>query len=374
MSGYVFKRIVRRPWLCLMGFLVSGLLCVLLCSLSSYRQGQQANLERVRDSYDLVCVVTDVRGTKSSSLRMNLRYVDFIEDEQAGLGSYAKDLRITKEFYATWPLGSGTMTGMTSERCSSLMDVAQGGAFSAPADFFDRDDFVCLVSQALYDSCADQTIQVQVVDPYGSDIEAAKGEADFQVVGWYSGMSVDLIIPYPSAQKLSGRIRGGRCADSLSFLLKDNNQAEKMLAASLSVFEPADPNSVSHGYAITVHDKQFKATIASLEQNIRRTTRLLPLMAVLSLGAGFLLGLLATRGEMRNYALMRTLGLGRGRLFVDVLLEQMLLPTVAALLTACVMGEHLPACVFLACHMVGCILSVRRPVLAPPTRLLRDQE
>ena len=44
MDGYWIKRMLRRPWLSIVSFIVCGALCLLLCLLIAYRDNQAAYL------------------------------------------------------------------------------------------------------------------------------------------------------------------------------------------------------------------------------------------------------------------------------------------------------------------------------------------
>ena len=94
----------------------------------------------------------------------------------------------------------------------------------------------------------------------------------------------------------------------------------------------------------------------------------------MGLSVGFLLGVLGTRRETRTYALMRTLGVSGFGLFCSVLIEQMLMPVLAALLVGLVLMRPLPALIFIICYLVGCIFAVIRPVTGSPTKLFREHE
>ena len=126
--------------------------------------------------------------------------------------------------------------------------------------------------------------------------------------------------------------------------------------------------------ALKIYDEQYRATVAALEQNIQRTALLVPLILLVSLGVGFLVSVLATRSERRTYALMRTLGMTRGRLFGSILREQLLLPAIAAVLCAVAAGKPLSALSYLISHTIGCCIAVIRSVRVPPTAILREQE
>ena len=98
MDGTLLKRLLRRPWLSLTGFLISGALCLLLCLLVVHLDRQEAHLEEIRGSYEIRVVVSDLRGTKTDRLFLSHRYTDFLKDEQNGLGAYISNLLLTKSF------------------------------------------------------------------------------------------------------------------------------------------------------------------------------------------------------------------------------------------------------------------------------------
>ena len=374
MDGTLIKRLLRRPWLSLTGFLISGALCLLLCLLVVHLDRQEAHLEEIRGSYEIRAVVSDLRGTKTDRLFLSHRYTDFLEDEQNGLGAFIRDLLLTKSFELRATFGVGNAIGVSSERCANPLDPKAGGAWYAEVeDFFKSSERICLVSEVNYQTMAGQELMVNLKDSYA--IEGGSGDFPFTVVGWYKGEGADIYIPYPASQYIAGHLAEAASSDSASFTVKDNTKVDEMLAVASKVFEQVDPSAKQDGsFALTVHDRQYKATIATMEQNIRRTAYLFPLLAMVGLSVGFLLGVLGTRREIRTYALMRTLGVSGFGLFCSVLLEQMFMPVLAALIIGAVLMRPLPALIFLACYLVGCIFAVIRPVTGSPTKLFRDQE
>ena len=374
MEGTILKRLIRRPWLSLTGFLVGGALCLLLCLLTLHLDRQQAHLEEVRNSYEIRAVVSDVRGTKTDRLFMSYRYTDFLRDEQNGLGAYVRDLQLTKSFDMNAPFGTGKAVGVTNERCAAALDPKAGGAWYAETeDFFESSERICLVSEVYYEALAGQDVSLTLTDGYA--IGEGKGEYPFKVVGWYKGEGTNVYLPYPTSQIIAGQLAEAPSTDSACFIVKDNERIDEMLTVAESMFRKVDPGEAQgRAFALTVHDRQYKATIASMEQNIRRTAYLFPLIALMTLCVGFTLGILGTRRETRTYALMRSLGVGRFRLLCSVLAEQMLMPLLAAGVVAAILARPLPALLFAACHFVGCVFSVLRPVTVAPTKLFREQE
>lgn len=377
MDGFSFKRIVRRPWLSALSFVIFAAVCFLLCTLTNYRSAQKDNIEQIRKTYDVRCVVTDLRGTKSSGLGLAPRYWDFIMDEEKGLGSFVKELLLTKCFDGSGDMGTVTVIGVTSPKCVEEMDPALGGDhYSEIEDFFDYNGNVCLVSRDIYEEYKGRQIVLTVSDPMGESMGegAGTGTSTLNVVGWYKGTGL-IVIPYPFSQRLGSRLAGNPSTDSVAFLLNDNDSGERLMEAASPMFSAVDPSSTKQGYfALTVQDEQYRATIASAQQDISRTELLMPLITLLGLGAGFLLGFLATRNETKNYALMRTLGITAGRLTATVLFEQQILPLAACAGVGAAAGQPLPAALIFGCGLVGCTAAVMKQVLTPAARLLKNRE
>lgn len=378
MAGIVFKRIRRRPWLSLTGLVLACALCFALCFLVRYRDGQQQELETMRDSFSVQGIITNARGTKADHLRLHKRYMEYVQDEEKGIGAYIQDLCLTKELYLDWEPWKGLAIGVNSPRAAKALDPEQGGEYySTEADFFESCENWCLVPRSLWETYGGRRVSMQMDNPYKkthnsmSDLYTEKS-FDLTVVGWYKGEESILYLPFRAALELGRSLTDTVSVDSVSFRLKDNAQVDLIREISAKTFVQPDPSRIDPNPGLSILDRQYKAALAEMEQNVAQTERLLPLSAALSLAVGFFMGFLSVRGETRNYALMRTLGLGKGRLACQALLEQLLLPALGALLVGLIMQQALPAFVYFACHALGCMLAVIKPALAKPTKLLRD--
>ncbi len=380
MMTMIFKRMLRRPWLTLAGLVLAAALCFALCFLVRYRDSQAAQLEETRDSYVVRGVITDARGTKSNNLCLNRMFLDFVQDEKKGLWPYITDVRMIKNLESESDLGTGLAIGVTTPETDRRLDASlSGGYYTDKEDFFESKDFCCLVPEDVYEQYKGQQIACRLTNSYTSAGLGSIGdnngtEFKLDVVGWYKGSGADVILSFPAVQRLGGRLTNTISVDAISFALKDNTQADLVREIASKEFIQADPSSLSFRPALTIQDRQYRAALTEMEQNVRRTERLLPVSAFLSLAAGFFMGFLSVRGETKTYALMRTLGVGAVRLTGMVLLEQLLLPAAGALAVGLIMGQLKPALIYFACHAVGCLLAVLRPALAAPTKLLRVQE
>lgn len=385
MDPYLFKRLWRRPWLSLCSLILSAVLCALMCFLSGYQQEQMDKLAETQESFEVLCVVSNVTGTQTSSLRLWSWAEYFVTSDEYDLHNYVKDLRMTKEYEATsFDLGVSQvlLTGVTNERCADRLNPAMGASVTLfEEDFYNSEEPLLLISEELYGMLGgEETFAVFLKDPaINPDIDPdhGRGNVEFRIAGYYSGKGTDLYMPFPAAQAISVQISQKTHTDSIAFLAADNTKLDELSKAASVKFKAVDPlgtDSDGISAALTIHDEQYRSTVAVLKQNIERTAYLLPVILLLSLGVGFLISFLATHGERMTYALMRTLGMTRGRLFASILREQMLLTLLAALTAALITNRFQPALWYLLCHGIGCYIAVIRSVRVAPTAILREQE
>lgn len=418
MNPYTFKRLLRRPWLSLLSLILTGAMCFLLCFLTGYLENQKQELETTRTSFEISCVVTTRDGAQSTGLRMSSKYIGAV-GEESPLYPFIKDLQITKEFEGVIKddlKGAQntkdsfdpkvTVLGTSDERCHDALNTRLGSQVVMLTEdpFYGTADRVCIVSETLYRILTNTrkeelkalewegveiteelenapfTLTVKLTDPKVDPFfepELGKGEVKLTVVGYHLGKGQHVFLPFDASQEIAGEISNRWSCDSITFTAADNLRLEELAMAASEFFGEVVPAGSLYSdppFALTIHDEQYRATLATLEQNIRRTQILLPLLLLLGLGMGFLVSFLATRGEKRSYALMRTQGLTRGKLLMSILVEQTVLPMAAALAIGLGLGNPAPALMYLVCHCVGCVPVAVKAVRMPPTAILREQE
>ena len=359
------------------------LLCVLMGVLFDYREKQEAELNAVTDKAEITCVVTNRRGTQSEGLRIGQSGLYAVTSPDAPLFPYIRAPRIVKDFLFSAPalsLTDAPLFGVTDPRCAEALDPALGGGTSIDASFYERDDMICLLSEERAAMLSEPTFRATVTDPYvdrRAFPELGQGVVDLTVVGTYPGAGDAVYLPFPAAMRLCDTLAMQRTCDAITFTAADNRALAALREAASVHFGTIDPNAGDQAtprLALTVHDEAFTATVAALEQNIKRAQYLLPLLGVLTLFVGALLGFLCTRGERSAYALMRTLGLSKARLLGAVLLEQLSLPLLGCLLTACVFRDLRAAGVTFGLYLCGCVLATLKTVAVPSNHLLKEQE
>ena len=144
-------------------------------------------------------------------------------------------------------------------------------------------------------------------------------------------------------------------ADSGSFVVRDPFQLNALKAQMhdeikfLSVITRAKPRT--DGNALTIMDEAFIRSAETLSRNLALLRGMLPFLAVIVIFIGYLCSYLSLQSRREEYALLRSLGTGRGRSFFLLFGE-----TVFVEAAACILGS-LAAAVFLRSAVRVLVLS-----------------
>lgn len=143
-------------------------------------------------------------------------------------------------------------------------------------------------------------------------------------------------------------------ADSGSFVVKDPFQLNALKAQMydeakfLSVITRAKPRT--DGNALTIMDESFIRSAETLMKNLALLKGMLPFLAAIVIFIGYLCSYLSLQSRQEEYALMRSLGTGRGRSFFLMFGEMAFVEA-----AACFLGS-LAAAVFL--HTAASVLAL----------------
>ena len=377
MNPFSIRRILRAPGKQIVALLVCAFLAAMACYLSAYRQRQTQSLSNAYDSAKVLCVVTDVTGTRSDNLRMGYGAVSAVTDGTFyRLSAYVKEPRITKNLL--WN-DSVPIIAVTCPECADALDPARGGGVTLfDEDFFESDEDVCLISEEAFLALSGGVVSGTVRDPRANEqfVQQASEQVEWTPAGYYHGTGEEIFIPFQTGMRLCNTVSDGGRVDSLSFLANDNTKLDELRDAAADVFGTVDPyaEAWTHSFALTVHDEDLKTTVAAIESNIRRTGFLIPITFALALAAGLLLGFIATRNESNTYALMRSVGMTKRRLLFVALLEQLILPLAVCCIIGMAFRAPLGALAVFLLYALGCTVAVMRAVSVSPTKLLREQE
>lgn len=139
-------------------------------------------------------------------------------------------------------------------------------------------------------------------------------------IGEYEGnwVPADVIFPLDCMRELYHRQGIEFLADSGSFVVKDpfrlNECKEEM--EGIGMLPVASRADFSYdGNALTIMDESFIRSAEALEENLALLRGMLPFVAAIIVLIGYICSYLSIQSRQEEYALLRSLGAGRGRSF-----------------------------------------------------------
>ena len=302
-----------------------------LYSLSVRQEAAMAELEQ---NARIQCVVTSAQGQNSSNLGMISAFVDMLmgmrHERGCYLDEYVRDVRAL----AAMPLQEPAdmeLRRILSFDSDSALSAVEGASIQLQEGWeetvFRTDQRVCLVPEGLEARPGpDGALYVTAAAEDGMPV-------DLQVIGTVSGGPGDVIWCPFYVQRQEG-LSEAFLVESCSFDIGDNARLDECKAAIFETFvEPKLSNTGgSITYGVLVQDETYLATMEEFQANLSLLRILLPVLIALCGGISFFAAYLTTRGRVREFAVMRSLGMKRGRVFLLVFEEYVLLTAAGAVL------------------------------------------
>ena len=302
-----------------------------LYSLSVRQEAAMAELEQ---NARIQCVVTSAQGQNSSNLGMISAFVDMLmgmrHERGCYLDEYVRDVRAL----AAMPLQEPAdmeLRRILSFDSDSALSAVEGASIQLQEGWeetvFRTDQRVCLVPEGLEARPGpDGALYVTAAAEDGAPV-------DLQVIGTVSGGPGDVIWCPFYVQRQEG-LSEAFLVESCSFDIGDNARLDECKAAIFETFvEPKLSNTGgSITYGVLVQDETYLATMEEFQANLSLLRILLPVLIALCGGISFFAAYLTTRGRVREFAVMRSLGMKRGRVFLLVFEEYVLLTAAGAVL------------------------------------------
>jgi hypothetical protein len=398
---YVGRRIWRLKFqamvLIALGLIFSMLLLNLNASLGTQRQKREEALV----SLPILCVVADQRGEKTEDLYITATIFDRFVGEGGPLypfldkvclkADFAFDpdsLKLNQEPVEGLEISSGERSIVAVTRIEAERNLAaeQGAeihflpGFSEEC-FQDTSRYYCLLPQDIYQLIPGGQLSVDII--FDSIPQPMALEYDLEVIGYYLSGGRDIYCNWQVAWDGFARADAVRHTDSLSFILKDNHKLAEFKAVAAEYFVKAGSteHSVFPLYSLAIHDQQFNVTIFALDRNIRLMQVVLPIMNVLAIGIGFVVSYTYIRNRKQEFAIMVSLGTGKGGVFSVVFLEQALLSLLGISLG--MLYWHLNNLISLqdffvgvglfACLMGGAAAAITRVLSIPVMAMLKTE-
>lgn len=325
----------RRCLASVLMILVAAVSTFSAIGLQNLAQRQQNTLARTIADTSISCVITDAKGISGDHLDMFSSYVDRLTGRvgcsDQDLSSYVRDVKAMGEIPITEPSDSKIRKILSLDSDKDL-DPLKGTKINFlegwEDDILQSSQPVCLLS---------------------GDFETHSGEggAEYITVSYFSHAKTEL--------KVVGRITGGPqqviyCpfylsaqndtlsevfkVSSCSFTIRDNTRLEESKQAiyNLKFFTEPKLSNNEDGIqmGVLIQDDTFLKTVEELNANLSTLHKILPILMILCTCIGFFSSFMATRGRIKEFAVMRCIGIGKWKIFILVLGELLQLSVLGA--------------------------------------------
>ncbi len=393
------RNAVRQRYKAILSMLV-GLAVVLLLNIyTGYMDSMQRQLRDLPGAVPVTATVSNLNGSLDAGLAIPEKTVERIQN-----CPYVKDAVFTVQLY----LGFGTFTmddyegklnqfaaGTNSvQGIRGLKEEEIAWMDGTDRDFFGSDRRECVVDQMVLEENGLQVGDVVTLTifyyRYGDYHEIFFEPLtiqEYQITGcmdmaeYLGSMPVpSVLLPFQTVRKEFREAGLPFTADSASFAVKDPFQLDAFKqdmkeAGLLPVAATAEYRY--DGNALTVRDSMFIQVSERLQESLELMQAGLPLVLAIVAVIGYITAYLLIQSRRGEYAVMRSLGLGKGQCFGVMFLE-----TAMIQLCACILGSILAlagmetqpqaagwaAVIFLSCYLSGTVVSVwhmgRRSVMA----------
>ncbi len=275
------------------------------------------------------CVVTNARGTDSGNLQMLSAFVEMLEGKRRERGCYLDDYVTNVRAKATvsleYPKGAALRRILSIDSDPALHQV-EGAVVTFAEGWTEAalrgKEQVCLVSSDLQTQGDSITIS-----------ESEEQKIDLHIIGTVAGGPGNTIycpyfMPYTQGESVAFMTQ------SCSFDIRDNARLEETKEELYQWFvEPKFSNQMDGlTFGVLVQDEIYQKTLSEIRDNLAMLRLMQPMLFVLCGGIGFFASYLATRGRTKEFAVMRCIGMSRGRVFGLVMAELVVLALFGAVL------------------------------------------
>ncbi len=381
------KCLLRRRLSCILLVLLVCVGAFGMTLLAGALDAQYAALDEVYEESSIRCVISNLSGTKTDMLEINPMYINLCTSpDRHDFCSWIErvNLKRTLRCNEEGPNEETQLIGISYSEAAMELLPENGASLSFFDGYseaiFQTDQAVCIVPGS-------KLSELSINKDGSRQISLTSGgkTATMTVVGvYYGGISSAVYCPFDYLSKFLAEDEY-IYTDSLSFYVKDNRTLEEFKAEAGKYF--AKPSITAEDkpmyYAITVYDELFNKTVAGIEENISVLSLLLPVLYIIAAGIGLLASFLYIRGRIREFAVMRSLGLSRMCVIGLISFEQLVIGVVGTALgiSACLIffsgasiKDAVNGVLFTLCYLVGALAAVLWITNVNVLRLLKSDD
>jgi hypothetical protein len=389
------RRIPREGFKALAVPVLALVLVFLIGVLNGVRHRQEAYLTDVTENFEIRVEVSDPISGGRENLYIEPRFVNLFTDPTADptLAHYLRDVLLKRTLRYEFLDGDGEiptegyLIGINDLRAEPGLSPEMGVNIiffdGDGGDFFTRADNVCVVSEGLF-AGLDPESPVFSFTAFHTrfDPDPPYAEAALRVVGIIiGGDGTTVYCPFPTLGNVSRLIDGEHnVSEIMRGVIANNAHLNGFKRDARDFFAAVGAIDARRAYALTVFDTTYHETLTRLRQNILMLRFSTPFIYILSVGIGFVASFLLTKRRKPEFAVMRSLGVGKAHLFAGALAEQ-----IALCLAGAAAGSALyaylwrewrltPAVGFVVCYALGAAVTAARTAGTDALRVLRVGE
>lgn len=337
----IIKRNLRQPLKNLMVLLFAAVLSVTLCWLHRAAEEEQKSLEAAYASVPVFFKVTDLDGSKVSTLNGIEGWVYDLFTERGmkpNLSPYVRDIHMRVSYSkGTWQYSYVDLAGITSTYVAEELTEDWGGEIHWNKGYDEsclRElEYVVIVPELLKEH---ETITMNFMGSYmyGDAPKDVIFDMNFRVAGYYIDPgNTTFYCSLSAMEDIYSQMHATKPIQRLGAILNDNYQLDGLRETAASWF--AEPNPTGEPtpwgrfdydyylYALDIDDTMLKSLESSMKNSMRMNRMASVIVFVLSAGAGFLVGFLVVRSRKREIVLMRTMGTSQVSVYLELALEQL---------------------------------------------------
>ena len=233
---------------------------------------------------------------------------------------------------------------------------------------------VCLIPEKIAAVCG-ETISIQ---------PPAAGSQELKIIGIVHGIDGDVLY-CPLDMLWSDVTDVVYNIESCSFSIRDNSQLDKAKEEIYKIFcEPsllAKKDGLTFG--VIINDEVYLETLNKLKSNISMLKILLPVLLLICCCIGFFTSFLSTKGRIKEFAVMRCIGLSRKKVFASVFEEFIYLSVVGGAIgfasglvfePALQLSTIIKALLVILIYLAGASISVLRICNVNVMNLMKEGE
>ena len=341
------------------------------------QRSQEEAVEAMTARTPITCVVTNASGTKTEGIGVfSAPFAQMLQglrrERGCTIDDYVADLRLSARERLEAPEEAELIRANGPEVLAPELKLEfdegwDGSCLTGTAP-------VCCVSEELL-PLANENGEITL--NRGLDRPAVS----LRIVGRVYGGKKLVVCPF-DAQLIPGSSEAFQL-DRCRFTISDARLLNEAKAAFAEYFVTPGPWNADDPLTagLLIQDSEFSAAAAELEAHVSLLGRLRIVLLILSGVLGLLIGFLMNRRRLRELAVMRCLGLKRGKVLLAVALEQ-LLPLIPGVgIGLCVSLALLPdgsglrdGALQMLLYLAGCLICSALLTQAKPIRLMKTEE